>query len=148
MREAFVGDDEAQGVRTGHRLGAVRRLFRICHRLRGKAPGDAREVGAGGRKSGRRDGLGCRGACMNDLGDFTQSSRRSWGFYSNQSSQSGIQSPSPSHQGTFIVGSPLSASNWHLCYSSTTLNDGFIYFFFIAVSSIRYLITILRPLLI
>ena len=32
-RDAFVDDDEAQGVRTGHRLGAVRRLFRICHRL-------------------------------------------------------------------------------------------------------------------
>ena len=32
-REAFVGDDEAQGVRTGHGLGAVRRLFCICHRL-------------------------------------------------------------------------------------------------------------------
>ena len=34
------------------------------------------------------------------------------------------------------MGSPLSASNWHLCCSSTTLNDGFIYFFFIAVSSL------------
>ena len=32
-RDAFVDDDEAQGVRTGHRLGAVRRLFCICHRL-------------------------------------------------------------------------------------------------------------------
>ena len=32
-REAFVGDDEAQGVRTGHGLGTVRWLFRICHRL-------------------------------------------------------------------------------------------------------------------
>ena len=34
------------------------------------------------------------------------------------------------------MGSPLPASNWHLCCSSTTLNDGFIYFFFIAVSSL------------
>ena len=33
LREAFVGDDEAQGVRTGHGLGTVRWLFRICHRL-------------------------------------------------------------------------------------------------------------------
>ena len=32
-RDAFVDDDEAQGDRTGHGLGAVRRLFRICHRL-------------------------------------------------------------------------------------------------------------------
>ena len=32
-REAFVGDDEAQGVRTGHDLDAVRRLCHICHRL-------------------------------------------------------------------------------------------------------------------
>ena len=32
-RDAFVDDDEAQGVRTGHGLGAVRRLFRICYRL-------------------------------------------------------------------------------------------------------------------
>ena len=32
-RDAFVDDDEAQGVRTGHGLGAVRRLFRICRRL-------------------------------------------------------------------------------------------------------------------
>ncbi len=32
-RDAFVDDDEAQGVRTGHRLGAVGRLFRICRRL-------------------------------------------------------------------------------------------------------------------
>ena len=32
-RDAFVDDDEAQGVRTGHGLGAVRRLFCICHRL-------------------------------------------------------------------------------------------------------------------
>ena len=32
-RDAFVDDDEAQGVRTGHGLGAVGRLFRICHRL-------------------------------------------------------------------------------------------------------------------
>ena len=32
-RDAFVDDDEAQGVRTGHRLGAVGRLFRIYHRL-------------------------------------------------------------------------------------------------------------------
>ena len=34
------------------------------------------------------------------------------------------------------MGSPLPASNWHLCCSSTTLNDGFIYFFFIAVISL------------
>jgi len=33
LRETFVGDDEAQGVRTGHCHGAVRRLFHICHRL-------------------------------------------------------------------------------------------------------------------
>ena len=33
LREAFVGDDETQGVRTGHGLGATRRLFRICRRL-------------------------------------------------------------------------------------------------------------------
>ena len=33
LREAFVGDDEAQGVRIGHCHGAVRRLFCICHRL-------------------------------------------------------------------------------------------------------------------
>ena len=32
-RDAFVDDDEAQSVRTGHGLGAVRRLFCICHRL-------------------------------------------------------------------------------------------------------------------
>ena len=32
-RDAFVDDDETQGVRTGHGLGAVRRLFCICHRL-------------------------------------------------------------------------------------------------------------------
>ena len=32
-RDAFVDDDEAQGVCTGHGLGAVRRLFCICHRL-------------------------------------------------------------------------------------------------------------------
>lgn len=32
-RDAFVDDDEAQGVRTGHCLSAVRRLFCICHRL-------------------------------------------------------------------------------------------------------------------
>ena len=32
-RDAFVDDDEAQGVRTGHGLGAVRRLFCICHLL-------------------------------------------------------------------------------------------------------------------
>ena len=32
-RDAFVDDDEAQGVRTGRSLGAVGRLFRICHRL-------------------------------------------------------------------------------------------------------------------
>ena len=32
-RDAFVDDDEAQGVCTGRSLGAVRRLFRICHRL-------------------------------------------------------------------------------------------------------------------
>ena len=29
----IVGDDEPQGVCTGHGLGAVRRLFRVCHRL-------------------------------------------------------------------------------------------------------------------
>ena len=34
------------------------------------------------------------------------------------------------------MGSLLPASNWHLCCSSTTLNDGFIYFFFIAVYSL------------
>ena len=33
LRETFVGDDEAQGVRIGHCHGAVRRLFCICHRL-------------------------------------------------------------------------------------------------------------------
>ena len=33
LREVFVSDDDAQGVRTGHGLGAVGRLFRICHRL-------------------------------------------------------------------------------------------------------------------
>ena len=32
-RDAFVDDDEAQGVCTGRSLGAVRRLFCICHRL-------------------------------------------------------------------------------------------------------------------
>ena len=32
-RDAFVDDDEAQGVRTGHCLSAVRRLFCIYHRL-------------------------------------------------------------------------------------------------------------------
>lgn len=32
-RDAFVGDDEAQGVRTGHGLCAVRSLFCIYHRL-------------------------------------------------------------------------------------------------------------------
>ena len=32
-REAFVDDDEAQGVCTGRSLGVVRRLFFICHRL-------------------------------------------------------------------------------------------------------------------
>ena len=32
-RDAFVDDDEAQGVCTGHGLGAVRSLFRICYRL-------------------------------------------------------------------------------------------------------------------
>ena len=32
-RDAFVDDDEAQGVRTGHRLGAVGSLFCIYHRL-------------------------------------------------------------------------------------------------------------------
>ena len=32
-RDAFVDDDEAQGVCTGHSLGAVRRLFCIYHRL-------------------------------------------------------------------------------------------------------------------
>ena len=32
-RDAFVNDDHTQSVRTGHRLGAVRRLFCICHRL-------------------------------------------------------------------------------------------------------------------
>ena len=33
LREAFVSDDEAQGVRTGHGLGAIRRLYSVCHRL-------------------------------------------------------------------------------------------------------------------
>ena len=33
LREAFVGDDEAQGVHTGQGLSAVRRLFCICHLL-------------------------------------------------------------------------------------------------------------------
>ena len=33
LRETFVGDEESQGVRIGHCHGAVRRLFRICHRL-------------------------------------------------------------------------------------------------------------------
>ena len=32
-RDAFVDDDEAQGVCTGHGLGAIRRLCHICHRL-------------------------------------------------------------------------------------------------------------------
>ena len=32
-RDAFVDDDEAQGVCTGQGLSAVRRLFCICHRL-------------------------------------------------------------------------------------------------------------------
>ena len=32
-RDAFVDDDEAQGVCTGRSLGVVRRLFRICYRL-------------------------------------------------------------------------------------------------------------------
>ena len=32
-RDAFVDDDEAQGVCTGRSLGAVRRLFCICHLL-------------------------------------------------------------------------------------------------------------------
>ena len=32
-RDAFVDDDEAQGVCTGRSLGAVRRLFYICHLL-------------------------------------------------------------------------------------------------------------------
>ena len=32
-RDAFVDDDEAQGICTGYGLGAVGRLFRICHRL-------------------------------------------------------------------------------------------------------------------
>ena len=32
-RDAFVDDDEAQGVCTGRSLGAVRRLFCICRRL-------------------------------------------------------------------------------------------------------------------
>ena len=32
-RETFVGDDEAQGICTGHGPCAVRRLFCICHRL-------------------------------------------------------------------------------------------------------------------
>ena len=34
------------------------------------------------------------------------------------------------------MGSPLPASNWHLCCSSITLTDGFSYFFFITVSSL------------
>ena len=32
-RDAFVDDDEAQGICTGHCLSAVCRLFCICHRL-------------------------------------------------------------------------------------------------------------------
>ena len=32
-RDAFVDDDEAQGVCTGQGLSAVRQLFCICHRL-------------------------------------------------------------------------------------------------------------------
>ena len=32
-RDAFVNDDHTQSVRTGHGLGAVRRLYHICHRL-------------------------------------------------------------------------------------------------------------------
>jgi len=32
-RDAFVDDDEAQGVCTGRSLGVVRRLCHICHRL-------------------------------------------------------------------------------------------------------------------
>ena len=32
-RDAFVDDDEAQGVCTGRSLGAVRRLFSFCRRL-------------------------------------------------------------------------------------------------------------------
>ena len=32
-RDAFVNDDHTQSVRTGHGLGAVHRLFCICHRL-------------------------------------------------------------------------------------------------------------------
>ena len=33
LREAFVGNKHTQGVLNGHGLNAVRRLFRICHRL-------------------------------------------------------------------------------------------------------------------
>ena len=32
-RDAFVDDDEAQGVCTGHGLGAVRQLLCVCYRL-------------------------------------------------------------------------------------------------------------------
>ena len=51
-REAFVGDDEAQGVRTGQGLSAVRRLFCICHRLlcRLTARGECEGGQPGGRE--------------------------------------------------------------------------------------------------
>ena len=51
-REAFVGDDEAQGVRTGQGLSAVRRLFCICHRLpcRLTARGECEGGQSGGRE--------------------------------------------------------------------------------------------------
>lgn len=48
-RDAFVDDDEAQGVCTGQGLSVFRRLFCICHRLpcrltaRGKCEGGNQE---------------------------------------------------------------------------------------------------------
>ena len=49
--------------------------------------------------------------------DFAYQFHRFWSdaiFFPIQSSYSGIQPPSPSHQGTLRTGSSLPASNWHL----------------------------------